>query len=90
VLFVTHRSKKRSLRDRVWLMSPGPGRIDSQMLITLPRPRDVVASDFNDIRRELSLRLHSHQCPQGGRDMRLRRFRLNVMKPTHPPSLAAA
>jgi NitT/TauT family transport system ATP-binding protein len=44
------------------VMSPGPGRIDSQMQIALPRPRDVVAADFNDIRRELSLRLHSHHA----------------------------
>ncbi len=32
------------------------------MEITLPRPRDVVAPDFNDIRRELSLRLRSHHA----------------------------
>ena len=41
-------------------MSPGPGRIESEMTITLPRPRDVVAPDFNDMRRQLSEQLHSH------------------------------
>ena len=61
VLFVTHSIEEAIfLADRVVVMSPGPGRIESQMRITLPRPRDVVAPDFNDIRRELSLRLHSH------------------------------
>jgi NitT/TauT family transport system ATP-binding protein len=63
VLFVTHSIEEAIfLADRVVVMSPGPGRIDSQMQITLPRPRDVVSSDFNDIRRELSLRLHSHHA----------------------------
>jgi NitT/TauT family transport system ATP-binding protein len=63
VLFVTHSIEEAIfLADRVVVMSPGPGRIDSQMQITLPRPRDVVAADFNDIRRELSLRLHSHHA----------------------------
>ena len=43
-------------------MSPGPGRIDSEFIVDLPRPRDVVAADFNDLRRELSLKLHSHHA----------------------------
>ena len=63
VLFVTHSIEEAIfLADRVVVMSPSPGRIDSQMEITLPRPRDVVAPAFNDIRRELSLRLHSHHA----------------------------
>jgi NitT/TauT family transport system ATP-binding protein len=36
----------------------GPGRIESEMRIELPRPRDVSAPDFNPIRHDLSLRLH--------------------------------
>ena len=43
----------------VVVMSPGPGRIETEMRIDLPRPRDVSAPDFNDIRRELSRMLHS-------------------------------
>src|SRR5215217_8033821 len=60
VLFVTHSIEEAIfLSDRVIVMSPGPGRIDSQMPISLPRPRDVSEADFNAIRRELSLKLHS-------------------------------
>jgi len=60
VMFVTHSIEEAIfLADRVVVMSPGPGRIDTEMRIDLPRPRDVSAPDFNEIRRELSRRLHS-------------------------------
>jgi NitT/TauT family transport system ATP-binding protein len=59
ILFVTHSIEEAIfLADRVVVMSPGPGRIESEMRIELPRPRDVSAPDFNAIRRDLSLRLH--------------------------------
>jgi len=61
VLFVTHSIEEAIfLADRVVVMSPSPGRIESELAIKLARPRDVVSAEFNDIRRELSLRLHSH------------------------------
>ena len=61
ILFVTHSIEEAVfLADRVVVMSPGPGHIASEMAIPLPRPRDVVAPDFNEIRRRLSLELHSH------------------------------
>ena len=60
VLFVTHSIEEAIfLGDRIMVMSPGPGRIDTEFPVDLPRPRDVVAADFNDLRRELSLKLHS-------------------------------
>ena len=63
VLFVTHAIEEAIfLANRVVVMSPGPGRIDSELKIELPRPRDVSAQDFNEIRRELALRLHSHHA----------------------------
>src|SRR5262249_38749880 len=61
VLFVTHSIEEAVfLADRIVVMSPGPGRIDSEFSIDLPRPRDVVAPDFNEVRRKLALQLHSH------------------------------
>src|ERR1700753_435949 len=67
VLFVTHSIEEAIfLADRVVVMSPGPGRIENESEITLPRPRDVVSSEFNDIRRELSSQLHSHHARKAG------------------------
>jgi NitT/TauT family transport system ATP-binding protein len=63
VLFVTHSIEEAIfIGDRIMVMSPGPGRIDSEFIVDLPRPRDVVGADFNDLRRELSLKLHSHHA----------------------------
>jgi NitT/TauT family transport system ATP-binding protein len=63
VLFVTHSIEEAIfLSNRCIVMSPGPGRIDSDVAIGLPRPRDVSAPDFNELRRALSLKLHSHHA----------------------------
>ncbi|MEN5084465.1 ABC transporter ATP-binding protein [Bosea sp. TWI1241] len=65
VLFVTHSIEEAIfLSSRCVVMSPGPGRIDRDIPITLPRPRDVSAPDFNELRRELSGMLHSHHGRQ--------------------------
>jgi NitT/TauT family transport system ATP-binding protein len=61
VLFVTHAIEEAIfLADRVIVMSPGPGRIEREYPITLPRPRDVASAEFNEWRRLLSATLHSH------------------------------
>ena len=61
VVFVTHSVEEAiMLADRVVVMTPGPGRIESDNAIGLARPRDVAAPDFNEVRREMSGRLHSH------------------------------
>ncbi len=61
VLFVTHSIEEAIfLSDRVVVMAPGPGRIESEELVVVPRPRDVSAADFNEARRLLSGKLHSH------------------------------
>ena len=41
-------------------MTPGPGRIESDNMLDLARPRDVASPEFNAIRRVLSAKLHSH------------------------------
>jgi ABC-type nitrate/sulfonate/bicarbonate transport system ATPase subunit len=45
------------------VMSAGPGRIESDIRIDLPRPRDVSSPEFNAVRRELAQRLTSHMAP---------------------------
>ncbi|MFY7960941.1 MAG: ABC transporter ATP-binding protein [Elsteraceae bacterium] len=61
VLFVTHSIEEAVyLSDRVVVMAPGPGRIESEELIGAARPRDVTSPDFNEARRLLSSKLHSH------------------------------
>jgi NitT/TauT family transport system ATP-binding protein len=61
VIFVTHAIEEAIyLADRIVVMSPGPGRIESDNHIELARPRDMTSPEFNEIRRMLSARLHSH------------------------------
>lgn len=61
VVFVTHAIEEAIyLADRVVVMTPGPGRIEIDHTLDLPRPRDISSPEFNDIRRELAVRLHSH------------------------------
>src|SRR6195952_1937657 len=55
VLFVPHSIEGAILlADRVVVMSPGPGRIDNEYTIDLPRPRDIASPEFNEWRRLLS------------------------------------
>jgi NitT/TauT family transport system ATP-binding protein len=61
VVFVTHSIEEAIyLSDRVVVMTPAPGKIESDNAIALTRPRDVSAPDFNEIRRLLAGKLHSH------------------------------
>ena len=61
VIFVTHSVEEAALlADRVLVMSAGPGRIESDIAIELPRPRDVSSPEFNAVRRDLARRLTSH------------------------------
>ena len=67
VLFVTHAIDEAIfLADRVVVMSPGPGRIDNDYIIDLPRPRDIASVEFNEWRRMLSSQLHSHHRRKAG------------------------
>ena len=61
VVFVTHSVEEAIfLANRVVVMTPGPGRIESDNALDLPRPRDVASPEFNAIRRVLAAKLHSH------------------------------
>src|SRR5215470_2431825 len=64
IVFVTHSVEEAALlADRVLVMSAGPGRIESDVRIELPRPRDVSSPDFNAVRRGLTEKLTSHVAP---------------------------
>ena len=61
VVFVTHAIEEAIfLANRVVVMTPGPGRIESDNALDLARPRDVASPEFNAIRRVLGGKLHSH------------------------------
>jgi NitT/TauT family transport system ATP-binding protein/sulfonate transport system ATP-binding protein len=61
ILFVTHSVEEAVLlADRVLIMTAGPGRIDGEIEVDLPRPRDVSSPEFNAVRRDVTRRLTSH------------------------------
>ena len=64
IIFVTHSVEEAvMLSDRILVMSAGPGKIDTDMKIDLPRPRDVSSPEFNTVRRDVAGRLTSHLAP---------------------------
>ena len=70
ILFVTHSVEEAVLLgDRVLVMSAGPGQIDCDMAIDLPRPRDVSSPEFNAVRRDLARRLTSRLAPSRAFEM---------------------
>jgi ABC-type nitrate/sulfonate/bicarbonate transport system ATPase subunit len=61
VIFVTHSVEEAVLlADRVIVMTAGPGRVDCNINVDLPRPRDVSSPEFNTLRRDVTRRLTSH------------------------------
>jgi len=65
IIFVTHSVEEAVLlADRVLVMSAGPGRIENDIPIDLPRPRDVASPEFNAVRRDVARRLTSHIAPR--------------------------
>jgi ABC-type nitrate/sulfonate/bicarbonate transport system ATPase subunit len=67
IIFVTHSVEEAVLlADRVLVMSAGPGRIDCDFPVALPRPRDVSSAEFNACRRDITRRLRSNLAPALG------------------------
>ena len=54
VIYVTHNvAEAVYLADRVIVMTPHPGRVKTEVKITLPRPRDALSVQFLDHQKEL-------------------------------------
>ena len=58
VIFITHNIEEAVLLgDRVVVMTARPGRIKEIVAIELARPRDVTSTEFNEIRRRVTVLL---------------------------------
>jgi NitT/TauT family transport system ATP-binding protein/sulfonate transport system ATP-binding protein len=66
VIFVTHAVEEAVLlSDRVVVMTAGPGRVERDVSLDLPRPRDIVGVEFNQVRRDITQLLSSHLHTKG-------------------------
>jgi NitT/TauT family transport system ATP-binding protein len=62
ILFVTHSIEEALyLADRTVVMTYRPGTVKRDLVIGLPRPRDVSSPAFNALKKELSLLLMEEQ-----------------------------
>jgi len=52
------------LTDRVIVMSAGSGGIESDIMIELPRSRDIPSAEFNVVPRDVARQLTSHLVPR--------------------------
>jgi NitT/TauT family transport system ATP-binding protein len=61
IVFVTHNVREAvCLGDRVFLLSPSPGRIREEFKIPLSRPRDFNSPELAAIAQRITLTLKSH------------------------------
>lgn len=62
IVFVTHSIEEAVyLADRIVVMTYRPGTIKRDLQVSLPRPRDPSSSEFNQLKRELSLSVMEEQ-----------------------------
>ncbi len=62
IVFVTHSIEEAVyLADRIIVMTYRPGTIKRDLQVSLPRPRDPSSSEFNQLKRELSLLVMEEQ-----------------------------
>ena len=55
IVFVTHGIEESIyLADRIVVMTYRPGRVKKLVPVAIPRPRDVAAAEFNELKRELA------------------------------------
>ena len=62
IIFVTHSIEESIyLADRIVVMTYRPGKIKKDVSVAMPRPRDPSSSEFNALKRELSLLVMEEQ-----------------------------
>jgi sulfonate transport system ATP-binding protein len=55
VLFVTHNIEEAVyIADRIIILTPKPTTVRSEIVVDLPRPRNVIAPEFLAIRRKVT------------------------------------
>ena len=62
IIFVTHSIEESIyLADRIVVMTYRPGTIKKDIRVTMPHPRDPSSTEFNDLKKELSLLVMEEQ-----------------------------
>jgi NitT/TauT family transport system ATP-binding protein len=63
IVFVTHNVREAvCLGDRIFLLSPSPGRLRDEFRISLPRPRDINNPELAAIAQRITLVLKGHMA----------------------------
>ena len=72
ILFVTHSIEESIyLADRIIVMTYRPGTIKRDQRVTIPRPRDPSAPEFNELKRELGLLVMEEQQRHAADELKL-------------------